>query len=83
MVKWSFSKGKTNERGPYMLVEWLCANKRNKSIRITILGCIVVHNRKNKRRGPYILVVWPCAKERINERGPYIFAKWSCENKTK
>ena len=36
-----------NKRGPYMLVEWLCATKRNKSMRTIILT-----NKRINERGP-------------------------------
>ena len=48
LVEWSFEKERLNERGSCMLVEWSSANKRNKSMRITILGRMAVHKRENK-----------------------------------
>ena len=39
-------KRKINKRRPYILVEWSCANKRNKSMRAIIFGQIVVHQKK-------------------------------------
>ena len=53
-----------NERGPYIVVEWSHANKRNKLMRTIIFGRIVVHKRKKNERGPYILVKWSCANKR-------------------
>ena len=41
-------KEKLYERGPYVLVEWLCANKRIKSMRTPIFRRMVVQKRKNK-----------------------------------
>ena len=32
MVEWSCTKEIINERGPYNLVEWPCANKKKKKI---------------------------------------------------
>ena len=36
------------ERGPYILVEWSLANKRNKSMRTLTFGQMVMHKGKNK-----------------------------------
>ena len=64
MVEWSCTKEKINER-PYVLVEWSCAHKRNKSMRTLIFGRMVVHKRKIKwKRGSYILVEWSCVSKR-------------------
>ena len=50
-------KGRIHERGPYILVEWLCgANKINKSLRTLIFGQMVVCKKIINVRGPYILV---------------------------
>ena len=42
------TKEKINERKPYILVEWSCAHKRNKSMSILIFSRMVVHKRKIK-----------------------------------
>ena len=36
-------KERINERGPYIFVEWSCANKRNKSVGTLNSGRILVH----------------------------------------
>ena len=43
MVEWSCTKERLNERGPYILVEWSCANKRNKGVATLNSGRMVVH----------------------------------------
>ena len=44
MVEWSCTKEIINERGPYNLVEWPCANKKKKkSMRTLVFGRMVVH----------------------------------------
>ena len=43
MVEWSCTKERLNERGPYIFVEWWCANKRNKSVGTINSGRMVVH----------------------------------------
>ena len=68
MVEWSWTKGRITERGPYIFVEWSCANERNKSVRTLIFGRMVVHKRLNER-GPYIFVEWSCAHKRNKSVG--------------
>ena len=46
MVEWSCTKERINERGPYILAEWSCANIRNKSVSTLSLGPMVVYERK-------------------------------------
>ena len=48
MVEWPCTKERINERGQDILVEWSCANKRNKSMRTQFFNRMVVHNRKNE-----------------------------------
>ena len=43
MVEWSCTKERLNERGPYIFVEWLCANKINKSVGTLYSSRIVVY----------------------------------------
>ena len=59
------------ERRLYILVEWLCVNERNISMKTLIFGQIVVHYRKNKinELEPYNLVEWSCANKKMNQCG--------------
>ena len=43
MVEWLCTKERLNERGPYILVQWSCANKRNKSVGTLNSGRMVDH----------------------------------------
>ena len=43
MVEWSCTKEKINERGPYISVEWSCANKRSESVGTLNSGRMVEH----------------------------------------
>ena len=43
MVEWSCTKERINERGPYILIKWFYAHKRNKSMRTLTFGRMVVH----------------------------------------
>ena len=43
MVERSCTKERLNERGPYIFVEWTCANKRNKLMGTLNSGRMVVH----------------------------------------
>ena len=51
MVKWSCTKERFNERGPYIFVEWSGAYKINKSVGILNSGRMVVHIDSAKMRG--------------------------------
>ena len=42
MVEWLRTKERLNEREPYILVEWSCAIKRNKSVGTLNFGRMVV-----------------------------------------
>ena len=44
LVEWSCTKEIINERGPYNLAEWLCAN--NKSMWTLIFGRMVVYKER-------------------------------------
>ena len=59
------------ERRSYILVEWLCANERNISMKTLIFGQMVVDYRKNKinELEPYNLVEWSCANKKMNQCG--------------
>ena len=57
------TKETLNERGSYIFVEWLCANKRNKSVRTLIFGRMFVTKERLNERGPHIFVEWLCANE--------------------
>ena len=43
MLKWSCTKERINERGPYNFVEWSCANKINRAVENLNFGRMVVH----------------------------------------
>ena len=58
-------KKRINERESYIFVKWLCANKRNKSMRDLIFGRMVVHKKRINERGPYNLVEWPFANKKL------------------
>ena len=47
MVECSCTKEGINERGPYIFVEWSCANERYKSVRTLGLCRTVMHKRVN------------------------------------
>ena len=51
MVAWSCTKEEINETGTHIFVEWLCANKRCKSVWTLSLGRMVVQKERiNEKR---------------------------------
>ena len=61
-----------NERGPYNLVEWSCANKKiNQCGPLFLVEWSCTKERLNER-GPYIFVEWSCAYRRNKSVGALI-----------
>ena len=60
MVKWSYAKERTNERGPYMLVRWSCViKKRNKSMRtIVVSEWLCTKNEKEEMKEDHIFCLF-------------------------
>ena len=81
------------ERGPYIFVEWSCANKRNKSLRTLFFGQMVVYKERNetgscayKRNKLMMTLIFGqmlVHKERINERGSLFLSNETVVHKRK
>ena len=61
-------KGTMYSRGPYILVECSCANKKKKSIKTLIFGRMLVHKRKKEINEDLIFGRMIVHKERVYER---------------
>ena len=59
MVEWSCTKNGISKRGPYVLVDWSCANERNKLIRTLTFGRVVAHKEKHETEPSFRCCCFP------------------------